>query len=224
MAISLGSHSVGADNTGAVTDVATPLTTTTGSTIFVAVSHPDGDTFTSVTDAYGNTYTAIDAYDDTGNGFYVRTFYCQNATGGSNHWVRLTMGSTCRKVIYAAEVVGAKTVGALDQHSIAKDTGTPFDSAVTTTVASEIVFSMLRSSDVVNATFTLNGGFSTVDSNVTTTGSILGYRIVSATGTYSPAATCNVGTQAVVATASFSEASGGSSVAPLAANYYYMGA
>lgn len=213
MAIALGQHAVA--STAGASSVTTGAVTTqaSGSNFYLLISFRQGDTFNGVSDSKGNTYTQVDTLADGGYGWTISTYRCENGTGGSGHTATVTMGATTRIVCYFVEITGAVLSGATDQHSIAKDTSSPFDgTALTTTQANEILLGIVRSNDTVNTTITVNGGMTQLDIDATNTASVAFYRALSATGTYSPAATSSPGgTQAIVAMLSIKEASGGGS-------------
>lgn len=213
MAIANGVHAVAADNTGNATTTASRTSQATGSNFYIAISYPSGETLTSVTDSKSNTYTQIDTLTDAGNAYIIAVYKSENGTGGASHTATLTLGATARKVIYFWEVTGAATSSSVDQHAIVKDTSSPFDQTVTTTQAAEIVYSFVRSGDIVGVTFTPNGSFSTLDSESSVSASQLAYRAVSSTGTYGPAFTASGGSNAQVATFSVKEAGGGGGTA-----------
>lgn len=210
MAIEIANHVVGS-TAGASSVTTAGITSTTGSNFYLLISFRQGDTFNGVSDSKGNTYTQVDTLADAGYGWTISTYKCVNGTGGASHTATVTMGATTRIVCYFVEVSGADTTTDIDQHSIAKDTSTPFDgTALTTTQANEVILAIIRSNDTVNTTITVNGGFTQLDIDATVSASVAGYRITSATGTYSPAATSSPGgTQAMIAMLSIKEAAGG---------------
>jgi len=210
MAIAIGQHTKKSDSASNVTTTDPVTTQVTGSTFVVGIIYPNGDTVTSVTDSKSNTYTLVPltAIADPGDGFKAAIYKCENGVGGSGHTATLTISATDPKTVYFSEITSGATSGILDQSSGVLDTATPFDSPVTTITANQLVYTLVASSGLT-ADVTWNGGFTGIDSDSSgvMTGSANAYRVVTATGTYSPAATTSAGGNAIVLTASFIELS-----------------
>ena len=205
MAIAIGASASAGSSVSNTTTTAGVTTQTSGSTFVIGVVYPNGDTISSISDSKSNTYSLINQTADPGDGFKVAMYYCANGSGGSGHTATAVISSTDPKAVFFAEITGA-SASPLDQSSGALDTSSPFDSSVTITQNNEIVISLLGSNSS-GSTVTWNGGYTGLLAETGWLGAGLGYRITSATGTYSPAATTSSGLYAVVVTASFFEAS-----------------
>ena len=212
MAIAVGVHAVAADGTTNTTTTGAVTTAASGSSFVIAVSYPNSDTITTVSDSKGNTYTLIRQVADAGDGVKGAWYLCTNGTGGASHTGSVQISATDPKTVYFCEITGGATASLTDQESGVLDTSTPFDSSITTTNADDLILTFCVSNNAT-ATITLNGGFGTVDSENAAVdyATKLGSRVVSATGSYSPAATASAGGNMIVLTASFKALAGGAS-------------
>lgn len=139
------------------------------------------------TDSKSNTY--VKAIGPITNGDSVGIYYCENATVGSAHTFTWTGSLGTFGVINVGSFSGMNTSSTLDQTASATGTGTTATAgSQTTTNADDLIVAVAQFGGSTDINFTALNGYATVDSrgNLDTTGSgWLGYKIVSATGTYS---------------------------------------
>lgn len=205
MAANVGTHAVAASGASNSTTTGAVTTTASGSSFVIAVCYPNSDTITSVTDSKSNVYSLIRQVADAGDGFKAAWYLCENGVGGASHTGTVQISATNPKTVYFCEITGGALSSLTDQESGVLDTSSPFDSSITTTNANDLILTFVVSNNAT-ATITLSGGFATVDSE--NAGAVdfatnLGSRVVSSTGSYSPAATASAGGNAVVLTAGF---------------------
>lgn len=185
---------------------------TTGNHIYVAMRHGsiDSDITPTVTDNQGNTYTLIGKSFNSGESAWVGHWHAQNVTGGA---VTVTVSFSPNvddfTYLYIRESSGIATSDALDDHSeriaFISDTGTDATTgtAITTTVANDMVLGTLFSGTVTQTTGTGwtqrrdEDRLHAQDKNQTTAGS------VTATWTIGSSTLCHI------VTAAFKEAGGG---------------
>jgi hypothetical protein len=110
--------------------------------------------FSSLSDSKGNTYVLVGSERDS-NPVRGRLYYCENGTGGSGHYVTLTIASSEYKSILFVEVTGGAS-GILDKNAGAGDATSPFSSGATatTTQATELLLGFSGDSSTVTPTLT----------------------------------------------------------------------
>ena len=210
--------SVGASVSNTVT------TSGTGSAVIGTVTtQASGSTFVMFFDSYaasafvgsdnkGNTYTLYNSYQvNTPDGIASACYVCQNGTGGSGHAFSVANNTSATIDAYVIEIVGGQTSGITDQFFGSGGGSSPYNAPVTTTSANELILSYLTSNGAAT-TVTFNGSFTSL---LTISNGAVGYRVVSATGTYDPACTQTATGRTNLITASFIQLSGGSAPGPL---------
>lgn len=216
MALALGAHAIAANGGGTTVTTAAQTTATSGSALYIAVDFQPSQSFTSVTDSKGNTWTQIGAeVADGSNIVATRRYRCANATGGTNHTFTLTCANSGVCGIAFVEMTTTNGNGVtFDQQAAQADTVTAFVSPnVTTTVADEMLLSM----------FTAQGGGGTYNHTAGNSFTLIdeitdgashfpiatSYRVVTATGTYNASWTTSfIPDDTVVSIETFSEAAG----------------
>lgn len=170
------------------TTAAGTTTSGSGSSFLVAFLTANGDTVTSVTDAYSNTYSVVTTVVETVNGNKMWVYQATNGSGGTNHTVTVTMSSGGVAKISFTEITGAATASIVDQSNAVHDNATPYSCAITTTVADSIAIAYATVIDGAGSgTYTANGGFTAYQNNATTHPMAAAYKVLSATGTEDPA-------------------------------------
>lgn len=203
------------------------LNTTTGSTFLVFAiggsnpSTPDLAGVQSVMDNMGNgSYTRLGTYYDTYG--WPAIFVCYNGTGGSGHTATLTQTNAGAIAGYLVEITGC-AASPLDQLSDwTADTDSPWLSGTTgtTTQAAELILAAASLNPATaDGTITWGNNFSDLNqqSAVAALGQWgLGYRIVSATGTFQSSLTTDATTVSrcvtLVATFKAESAGGGATL------------
>ncbi len=190
-------------------------TQATGSGLVVDVSWFSVATFVSLLDNKGNALPQLGSFvNSSANAVRNGRFYQANAVGGAGHTFTLTISSAQPCTIYAQEIKTTNGAGlTIDQTAtVTEDSASPYTSqAITTTIANEILVAF-HGDDPISGTATHTVGNSFTLSQEETDGDArftgwVGYRIVSATGTYN---TTNTQTGSINSTipflSSFSEA------------------
>jgi hypothetical protein len=217
-AIAIGAHDSNllTSGTSSVTTAAVTTQAAGSSFIVFTVNYGD-DNVLSVADNKGNpNYTRIGVeLDNTGDGFYVGAWVCENCVGGASHQVTLTVDLTTLAAVYFVEITGGVTSGLVDVSNSAVDSATPFTAAVAPTAGNRLLLSFITGNSG-SGTVTYNGtsqSFTSVDAetngNTGLTGQ-LAQRSVTANGAtlYQPNFTASAGNRASVFTIALKEAAG----------------
>lgn len=173
----------------------TTSTTPSGSLIVGCVRVQDTTRTITVTDDHGgNTWLYGDAQTaGSSDKYYI--FYCYNVQMGATSTVVTVTASGGAVFVraFGSSYGGIATTNALDQHSLNTGTGTSWaTTSITTTVANEIIVNFCAAA-VTNA-FTADASFTERDNH---SGDMnLEDKIVSATGSFAPTTTVDVGTGA----------------------------
>lgn len=142
---------------------------------------------TAVTDNKGNTYTLL--IGPITNGDSVGIYYVESPTVGSGHTWTVTTEANDFGVVTVGGFSGMNASSTVDQSASATGTGTVATAgSQTTTNADDLIIAVAQFGGGTDITFTAQNSYATVDSrgNLDTTASgWMGYKIVSATGTYS---------------------------------------
>lgn len=208
-------------STAFVTSLATPnttaaiTTTASGSSFFVTFVTGDTTTVTSVTDSKSNSYSLLASIVHTGAALKTWVYYTENGTGGSSHtFTATTSGNNLQ--IAGIEVTGTAASSIVDVSNNTYETGgTPFNCAVTTTVADTLILAFIMN-DSASGTFTINGGF-TLGETANSAASVRagwGYKAVAAAGAEDPAWTQSGGASAAACITAAIKSGAGESPAP----------
>lgn len=204
MALTLGVNAI-ASGSGSTVTTGAITTQVSGSCLEVVVNlEKPTQTFTSVTDSKGNTWTIVgSALTDSGGVVEMRRYRCENAVGGSGHTFTLTCNVS--GVCGIAAVEQRTTIGrgcALDQEGVINDTASAYDSGPeTTTIADEFLFGGFTCQGG-GGTYTHTFGNSFTLINEETNGTSFFplatcYQLVTSIGTYNT--TCTVTTNPIAA-------------------------
>jgi hypothetical protein len=234
MAIAAGVSSKGF--TGSGTSQATTGVTTqaSGSCFVVGMTFEASQTFSSLVDSKGNTYTQIGTeLLWTGSFCKSRLYYCENGIGGATHTATVTTGGASAITVHFLEITGGATTGILDQSARREDTATPFTlaAALTTTQAAEMLVSFFADDSGNNpVTYAETGlGSSSVPAGSLQSNGSAGFpgafaiSIKSSTGSFNPSWTATGAGACGVWLATFKEAGGGSSIAAISSGYALRG-
>jgi hypothetical protein len=246
MALSVVNHvAASADSAASVTT--SGLSVSAGNLLVAIITtYSSGNTFddptTPLTDSAGNTWVKVDPAGTPALFFqrYQRFRYVKNCLGGGSVTFTYTVVAGDYPQIAVMQIAGADTTAPLDHHTMTETSafvGTgKSTSAITTTVADEILAIYSGGNSVAGdtSTFSDGGGANSIgtptkieDTGATEANGIgcaLGYVIVSATGTYAAKLTLSADGLANVGIASFKAASGGAPppyVAPFVAASTY---
>lgn len=182
---------VAAQGSGVVT---TPARTTTPGSTLVGIQIREGGAFTSFDDNMGNTFIpwgteqSLIGYSP-GKG---RVFYCENANGGAGHTFTGRHTGAAATVM-VTEIIGAKSVGALDVSAQGRDASSPYTLALPATSQADTMLVALMGITGAgsNAVATEHTGFTVVAAvpEYAYMQGALATRIVSAAGSYTPSFT-----------------------------------
>jgi hypothetical protein len=197
------------------------INTTNHSVVVVGLIY-SGANFTSFVDSNSNTWVQVGVEHSFASSQRSRVYQCANLVGGAGHTFTLNLATAQVCTILVQEGLTAGGGGQLDQSVDGpNDTTSPYTSAnITTTVNDEMLFEVdCDDSNTGTGAHTLGNSFTRTaeEQNATNLWSgDIGYRIVTATGTYSTSmtfgGTLNGSTAYLV---SFSEAAaGGATAAP----------
>lgn len=155
MALSIGVAGEGAAS-GTTTVSTNNISPTTGSTFIIICIFDAGQTFSTVTDNGGNSYTIVGSETSSGNGTSkVRAYRKINGTGWTTNSASFSCTGSGTMVILFIEIKGASTSdpGALDTNTATLDNSSPFSSGrITTTNANDALIGYTGGSDSVSAT------------------------------------------------------------------------
>lgn len=203
---------------GAETCTTSDLTTTTGNLFVASVGYCCAD-FTSVTDSKSNSYG--DSIAELTEGAFTRgrQQYVANGAGGATHNFTLTGASAAfYGTLSVSEVSGAATTSPLDQTATDTDAlghGTSHATAATgTTAQANELFIGFGTGSTVNSAYTTDTGagwteLTNITTDIDTEGLLTGYKIVSATGTFTYTYTSNQDASYVHGISTWKEAAGG---------------
>ena len=219
MAMSLGVNAI-ASGSGSTVTTGVITTQVAGSGIVLVVNfQKPTQTFTSVTDSKGNTWTQVGSeITDSGGVVAMRRYQCPNAIGGSGHTFTLTCNVAGVCGIAAVEVLTTNGAGiTLDQEGVVNDTASAYDSgAETTTIANEFLLGGFTCEGGGGTyTHTFGNSFTLIHEETAGTNFFplaTCYRVVSATGTYNT--TCTVTTTPIAALCSLDTYSEAASPGP----------
>lgn len=178
---------------------ATGSPTTTGSGFIVAVvTTNSASDVTAVSDTFSNIYVQATRIVDTQNTFCFERWYVANGTGGASHQAIVTLSSN--QCVFAAliEVKGAATTnaafyGAPNDTVYAFPTAPPYSTSLSVTPPTSGAFLLsclgVGNSSQSSPTLSESSGFTIIgQTNAQAGGQVpaIGYRVVTATTTYTP--------------------------------------
>jgi hypothetical protein len=223
--VAVGQKSKGT-TAGATTVSTTGVNTSASGSVLVAlVGVGNAATFTSIADtingaASGNTWNQIGAEVAVNAFGYARAYYVQNANGGTNHVVTVTVSASVSMSLLLVELTGVQTSSVLDGSSFVLDSSSPFTSGgVSTTYdVDALVGGLIGGSGSNPATHAISGAAPSSGWTIQTAAEELdGTQFwagalatvdVSSTGTYNSGFTESGASEAVVLLAAFKLAAG----------------
>lgn len=218
MAIAIGQHATG-ENGFSTTVSTTAINTAASGSTFVALgtadsapgASPISDTINGA--ASGNVWVnkAVNVQFN-GAQRWLNAWVCANGNGGTNHVLTLVNSGTGGITAALVELTGAATSSFDQVATLASQSGTTLSApSVTTTSANELVLAVFGRAG--NSTLSAPTNSFTLGDQVSDTSNecSMGWssRVVSATGTYSTAATCSGNADYGSATLSFIAGAGG---------------
>lgn len=183
---------LGATSSGIGTGATPSVTTQASGSTFLAFAADIYETFGTVTDSKGNTYTPLGAQQNwtlagtgwTGN---MRGWICENGTGGSGHTLSIA-GSSADTQKYFIEVTGGLTSGALDINNFSTigTTANPALSGSATPAQADEILVALCAGDFNPSAYSWNNSFTKIAdlSPGSFIGSSTAYRVVSSITSY----------------------------------------
>jgi len=194
--------------------LATAGMTTTGATLLVAVvaDYSPTDAGAAFSDSFGNAWVATAFHDEVVEP-KQRGYYCVNPTVGGSHTFRFTTTANAFATIVVAGFGGTPDTSPLDvQTGATVSTGTTLSTgSITPSADNELIIAFL-SSGPSSSTYSINSGFTLVDSadyvGGTSEGGALAYKIQTTAAAVNPQWSWSGSSRAAVGIASFKLAAG----------------
>jgi hypothetical protein len=187
MAITLGVHTATGYTSPGSTTTTGITTQATGSLDIVGTVSESSSAAPTITDTYSNTWTLVDSREVGSWPAWIHLYTCENAVGGPGHTITATKAAGYTTVFFA-EFIGVEIASALDQVTgAANDPNNPITSgSISTTTANQLLIGFCGTVGTGVASFSFNNSFTLLDeiTSFSFWQGALGYRIVSATGTY----------------------------------------